>query len=176
MPINEASRKPPREKWPLAFDIEGVPRDTATRQRLMEEIRLAEADPNPEKRNPMAQFRNSAEAIHGVTNSFAVDQPKFAAEPFIEDINNPPKRPYKHQEYPKTMYHHESGRVITIPAGEDAPKLEAAAKKKGFKNEPSPSHDYSHIRGGVASGQYNAPPNRELTAEQIAEMEDEDQE
>jgi hypothetical protein len=45
------------------------------------------------------------------------------------------------------VYHHESGRVLRV----DDEKQHKAALKHGFKNEPSPSHDYSKMRGDFAA-------------------------
>lgn len=178
MPLNESTGKPPRERWPAQFDIEGIPRDNATRERLLEDLRNSET----EKRTEMAQFKESADRVNVSPvppNHFAVDDKQFANEPFITDINNPPQKRYKHQEYPKILYGHEgahAGRVITIQPGPNAEKEEAAAKKKGFKEEPSPNHDYSRIRSGRAAEQTAAPPDRELTAEQLAKLDEEDPE
>jgi len=36
MPVNESTRRAPRDRWPLAFDLEGIPRDTETRRQLLE--------------------------------------------------------------------------------------------------------------------------------------------
>ncbi len=68
-------------------------------------------------------------------------------DPHVIDINNPPKVPYKFQEFPTTVYHHKTGHVKKVF---NADELQAA-KKRGFKSEPSPDHDYSHIQNGRAA-------------------------
>lgn len=162
MPLNEAKHKV-RERWPAQFDIEGVPRDNATRRQLLDQIQ--------QKDTTMAQFRDSSLALQNPENQFTVDKNQ-SPEPFISDINNPPQRRYKHQEYPKAMYHHDSGRTLVVKDE----KEEAAAKKKGFKEEPSPDHDYSRTQfGRVAPEKAVAPEGeRELTPEQLAELEEGD--
>ena len=105
MPLNLSTRKAPRERWPLEFDLTGVPRDTATRKNLLETRK---------------QEESMAPAVRTITeNHFTVDQP--SSDIFITDINNPPKRPYNprdpQNEFPKLLYHHGSGRVLKIEAG-----------------------------------------------------------
>ena len=86
MPLNESTQVR-RDRWPIAFDLEGVPRTTAAR-----EAKLLE-----EKMN-----------THPVQNNFAVD---YQAGNTTTDINNPPS-PYRnlpggryiHQDYPKMLY------------------------------------------------------------------------
>ena len=123
----------------------------------------------------MAQFRESALAVQRPENQFTVDKP-VPGEVVITDINNPPKRPYKHQEYPKVMYHHGpgpiSGRVIQVADKNE----EKAAEKKGFKVEPSPNHDYSRVQAGRAAENMAAPNDRELTAAQLEKLDEHDPE
>lgn len=58
----------------------------------------------------------------------------------VIDINNPPKEPYVYREFPKLMYDHsDAGRVLTVHDAEE----EKQAKRKGYKEKPSPRHDYS---------------------------------
>lgn len=66
--------------------------------------------------------------------------------PQVIDINNPPKVPYIHQAYPKALYHHKTGHVLTVADS----KEEVQAQKKGFKPEPSPEFDYSQVNNGRA--------------------------
>lgn len=61
------------------------------------------------------------------------------------DINRPPREPYKHQDYPKAVYHAD-GRVLNV---NDA-KEEKAALRKGFELKPHPARDYSQTRNGRA--------------------------
>ena len=126
MPLNEASRKAPRERWPLEFDLTGVPRDTRTRKNLLAEKHQEES---------MAQTQQSVHGVRTITeNHFTVDQP--SNDVFITDINNPPRKPYNprdpQNEFPKMLYHHGNGRVLKV-ANE---KEEKAALKRDFKLAP----------------------------------------
>jgi hypothetical protein len=167
MPINEANRKVRRERWPLEFDIEGVPRDTATRKQLLEQKQQVQQSQNLDL---LSEEPMSAQTVR---NSFAVDKP--AVE--ITDINNPPRRPYNPQdpknEFPKMLYHHESGRVLAV----QNEKEQKAAHKRGFELKPSPDHDYSKItRAGVAAVADHAPKREEeMSAEELAAMDEEEE-
>jgi hypothetical protein len=48
------------------------------------------------------------------------------------DLNNPPKLPYRHQEFPKTVYDHESRRSFIVRNRED----EKEALDSGFRLDP----------------------------------------
>ena len=116
MPLNESSRKAPRERWPLEFDLTGVPRDTRTRKHLLAEKHQEES---------MAQTQQSVHGVRTITeNHFTVDQP--STDVFITDINNPPRKPYNphdpKNEFPKMVYHHGNGRVLKIEANEKEEK------------------------------------------------------
>lgn len=165
MPLNLASRKAPRERWPLEFDLAGVPRDTATRKNLLETRK---------------QEESMAPAVRTITeNHFTVDQP--SSDIFITDINNPPKRPYNPRdpanEFPKMLYHHGNGRVLKIEAGPDAKKQENAALKRGFKLTPSPEYDYSKVNrnSGIAAKAVVRPAEETMSAEELAALDEGDQ-
>jgi hypothetical protein len=172
MPLNEASRKARRERWPLEFDIEGVPRDTATRKQLLEQ-KQQEQQQEQQTENLAALFEESMSPVQTVRNSFSVDQPTVE----ITDINNPPRRPYNphdpKNEFPKVLYHHETGRVLTVQNG----KEQKAAHKRGFELKPSPAHDYSKItRAGIAAVADHAPKREEeMSAEELAAMDEADE-
>jgi hypothetical protein len=87
----------------------------------------------------------------------------------IVDINNPkiPRAPY--QEFPKTVYHHKTGHVLTV---KDEDELKAQ-KKRGFKTEPSPNHDYSQIQHGRAALKAKDPDALPEPDEDFNEEEDE---
>lgn len=163
MPLNEASRKVPRDRWPLEFDLTGVPRDTATRKLLLEQKRTLEAP--EELMSPVTQ---------SVRNSFTVDEPQVG--PAITDINNPPRRPYSpsdpKNEFPKMLYHHETGRVLTV----HNEKEQKAAMKRDFDLKPSPGHDYSKVnRAGIAAKASNEPKREEeMSAEELAALDEAD--
>ena len=168
MPLNEASRKAPRSRWPLEFDLEGVPRDTTTRKSLLEQKR------NHETLETLSE--ETMPTVQSVRNSFTVDQPTTDG-PAITDINNPPRRPYNpydpKNQFPKMLYHHESGRVLKV---EDE-KEQKAAQKRGFKIEPSSAHDYSKVtRAGIAAKSTTGPKREEeMSAEELAALDEADQ-
>lgn len=63
------------------------------------------------------------------------------------DLNRPPKVPYVYREFPKLLYQHENGHVITV----HDKKQEAEALKEGFKHKAAiDKFDYSKIRNGRA--------------------------
>ena len=94
MPIYEShASRSIRDRWPLEFDLEGVPRETAERERLLNHRQEGEMG----KTSP-------------VTNSFAVDYQQGNG---VIDLNNPPKKPYVYQEYPKMLYA-ASGKYLVV--------------------------------------------------------------
>ena len=168
MPLNESSRKAPRERWPLEFDLTGVPRDTRTRKNLLAEKHQEES---------MAQTQQSVHGVRTITeNHFTVDQP--SNDIFITDINNPPRKAYNprdpQNQYPKMLYHHGNGRVLKV-ANE---KEEKAALKRDFKLAPSPDYDYSKVNqnSGIAAKAIHAPREESMSAEELAALDEEDQE
>ena len=167
MPLNEASRKAPRERWPLEFDLTGVPRDTRTRKTLLAQKHEEES---------MAQTQQSVHGVRTITeNHFTVDQP--SNDVFITDINNPPRKAYNprdpQNQYPKMLYHHGNGRVLKV-ANE---KEEKAALKRDFKLAPSPDYDYSKVNqnSGIAAKAIHAPREESMSAEELAALDEADQ-
>ena len=181
MPLNESTGKAPRARWPLAFDLEGVPRDTATRKKLLEQKKLLEASEFTENEETMP----AAQSVRTITeNHFTVDQP--STDVFITDINNPPRKnfnPYDAKnQYPKMMYHHETGRVLHVGKAKelkpgDNEKEEKAAAKRGFKLKPSPDYDYSKVsRAGIAAkATVQEKREEEMSAEELAALDEQDQ-
>lgn len=164
MPINE-SKIVRRERWPLAFDLEGVPRED--RGRFLDELRHRQANPNfdiPELdyggEDPLDM------QTQPVKNTFAADQPPAAT---IVDINNPPTKRYVHQEFPKLVYHHESGHVLEVKDD----RQYVAAAKRGFHDRPAADRDYSKVRSGMVAPLKQDGPEREkpITAEELDRME-----
>jgi hypothetical protein len=86
----------------------------------------------------------------------------------IVDINKPNIPRALYQEFPKTLYNHKSGHVVTVKDE----KEEAARKKQGFKKEPSPNHDYSQINASRAAKKSSDPEEENLPA---LEVEDEEE-
>ena len=161
MPLNESTGKAPRARWPLAFDLEGVPQDTKTRKNLLEQQNLQVLEEEP------------MSPAQSVRNSFTVDKPEVE----ITDINNPPHRnfnPYAPEnQYPKMLYHHKTGRVLKV-ANE---KEEKASLKRGFDLKPSPDFDYSNVsRAGIAAKASNEPKREEeMSAEELAALDEGDE-
>ena len=168
MPLNEASRKDPRSRWPLEFDLTGVPRDTATRKQLLEQKR------NLETLETLSE--ETMPSVQSVRNSFTVDQPTTDG-PAITDINNPPRKNYNPKgpanQYPKMLYHHENGRVLKVASD----KEEKAATKRGFKLKPSQDFDYSKVnRAGIAAKASSEPKREEeMSAEELAALDEQDE-
>lgn len=155
MPINEANRRKVREQWPLHFDLEGVPQQKSERERIMRQQQtLSNEDP---RMSPNPQ------------NRFTVDDP-IGQE---LDINNPKTKRYVHQEFPRVVYHHETGHVLEVA---DEKQLKAA-QRRGFKLEPAADRDYSNLKGSQAqpatAGAQSVP---ELSAEELAELEEAEEE
>lgn len=157
MPLNESSRKPRRERHPVEFDLIGVPRSGCDREILMQQIQET--------------------VMNQPVNSFAVDKPvpvqaamqnltpeqqkmlKNLLDSFISggqgrefDLSKPPVEPYRYSAFPMMVYHHTTGHVIEVST---EAHLQAAIKK-GFQQSPSPNHDYSNVRNGVAAVKHAA--------------------
>ena len=176
MPLNEASRKPRRERWPLEFDLTGVPRDTKTRKSLLEAQRNLSNEVESEFSEEPMPATQSVRNVRTITeNRFTVDQP--STDEFITDINNPPRKnfnPYDAKnQYPKMLYHHKTGRVLQV-ANE---KEEKASVKRGFELKPSPDFDYSKVnRAGIAAKASSEPKREEeMSAEELAALDEQDQ-
>lgn len=158
MPLNESKRKT-RERWPLAFDLEGIPRDTATRTQLLQSRQILES---------LEQEQSMSVPLP--RNHFATD----IQQDTVVDINDPkvppygtPKNPFR--AYPKMVYHHDSGHVLTVQNDQQY----AAAKKRGFEDKPSLHRDYSKVKSGMVAPVVEKGPEREhvLTNEEIEQME-----
>lgn len=144
MPLNESTGKKRREKWPLEFDLEGVPRDNLLRAQLVNNL----------KGTNMAEPRNSflSDKLSENLGLTPRQKARLMDELLKEnvggkeiDLSKPVTPHYRHQEFPQMGYH-KDGRVRRI---ENVEALEAA-DKDGFKSEPHPNYDYSTIRGGRA--------------------------
>jgi hypothetical protein len=172
MSIRE-SRSSRRERWPLAFDLEGVPRDNKLRQQLLQD-----------------RFNISQEeipmSVPNVKNSFAVDktagimglltpeQKATLLDQLLKDVpqgreidlSKPVTPPYRYQEFPKLVYHHEAGQVLEVHDERE----QKAAEKKGFQCKPAPGRDYSKIQNAVAAVKAVGPKTEvELAQEVLAE-------
>ena len=115
MPIREAYRSK-RDRWPLQFDLEGVPDDNLEREAELRRMRILEGDqPNMAPKN-----------------QFAVDYQQGNG---IMDINNPPRKPYNphapENQYPKMLYSDAGKTVIAQNEAE-----EKQLGKKGFGPKP----------------------------------------
>jgi hypothetical protein len=109
MSIHESSRKL-RDRWPLEFDLEGIPRDTVERERLVQQKQeLENPQPIPEEEDFSAMAPK---------NQFAVD---YQQANNVVDINNPPKQRYAYVEYPKMLYK-EGAKPITVNSAEEEQK------------------------------------------------------
>jgi hypothetical protein len=166
VPIHEANHPKSRDRFPLAFDLEGVPRETADRERLLaSQIEERSLNSAPAEGEPF---------MTPVTNSFAVD---YAAGNSVIDINNPPRKPYNphdpKNEFPKMLYNHETGKVLTVASTKEE---QVAIKKHGFKREPAPDREYHLAKSGmVAPMKQEAEPREEaMIAQELADIENDD--
>jgi hypothetical protein len=127
MPLNESRRKT-RERWPLQFDLEGVPRETAERNRLLEQLKFS----IPE--DTMAS-----------KNKFIVDTTPKTEE---RDLSKEIRVQHRHQEYPRAVYNHDNGHVAEVADEKQFKTLE----KHGYQLKPALDRDYSqiHQRTGCA--------------------------
>lgn len=89
------------------------------------------------------------------------------------DINNPKVPPYRHQEFPKMVYHHDSGEVLTV--ADD--KQFKTAIKRGFSEEPAAKRDYSQLnRANIAPIAATGPVrDTELSASGLAALDEEEE-
>jgi hypothetical protein len=154
MPLHEAKSKNSRESFPLAFDLEGVPRERATRELLMQQER---------------QKQNEDHSMNSPENHFAVDQ----MQEF--DPNKPPQRPYNphdpKNQFPRIVYHHDTGHVLQV---EDEKQLKAATKR-AYKLTPAPDRDYSKITSSGIAAKISAADVREeqqLSAADLAAIDE----
>jgi hypothetical protein len=171
MPINESSRKPRRARWPLAFDLQGVPQSADVRKRLLEQIRTPTPTPHEDSMNSFAVDKLddilTPEQKESLLNHLLATTPTGREI----DLNKPPILRIAYKEYPRVIYHHKTGRVLSV----STPEQMKAAAKKGFKTEPAPDRDYSNVKNGIAQMKQEGPPREvELTAEEIALLDEED--
>lgn len=153
MPLNESKGKPRRERYPLEFDLEGVPRDRATREQLLKSIATPEFQETPMSPNSFLSDKsiNMTSGLSEVQRAQLLDELLRTTPTGREiDLSKPVVLPYNphdpKNQYPRLVYHHKDGRVVTVTDEADC----KAKQKDGFQTEPSPKHDYSTIRGGVA--------------------------
>jgi hypothetical protein len=112
MPVFESNAsRSLRDRWPLEFDLEGVPNENREREYLLNQKREVDM-PNP------------------VTNSFAVD---YQVGNNVIDINHPPRKPYVFQEFPKMLHKPNGAFVVVNDAHEEKKKL-----KEGYSVELPP--------------------------------------
>jgi hypothetical protein len=117
MPVHESSRRAKRDRWPLAFDLEGVPQETAERQRLLTQKQMLEAIPEltPEEEDPMN--------VPKVENLFATDGPAQPAT--ITDMSRPIVIRVPFQEFPKVLYAKNGSSILVKSKEEQDKKLKA---------------------------------------------------
>jgi hypothetical protein len=187
MPLNEVPRKRPRERFPLEFDLIGVPRDNTRREALLETAKemhnnmttqnsflsdKAQAmQLTPENQVLLAQFLESMKN-GGVGREIDLSRPVKVAPP-----------PGGWPKFPCLVYHHKTGAMIQVNDENEAKQL----ARRGFKTTPSPDHDYSQIATRTLLPELGdrvvaiakkkavaAPIAPELTDEELAELEEAD--
>ena len=125
MPLNEANPETERDRWPLQFDLEGIPRQTKYRKRLLDELRAGptlEELENHAMNVPQVKnvFAGEAESlVDGLTPAIKeqllkalLDDQKKNVGGVEFDLSKPPVAPYAFREYPKAMYSHDGKRVV----------------------------------------------------------------
>lgn len=178
MPLNEASAKPRRQRWPLEFDLEGIPRDTATRKKELEQRKLTMS------RNSFLSDKNEAAAADPLAGISAEARANLLDLLLKEapvgkeiDLSKPIIRPYNPRDpknaFPRMVYHHETGHTLTV---KNAREL-AAAQKRDYKLEPSLHHDYSKLPNGYAPPKtvVEARPE-DISAEDLLEEDEQESE
>jgi hypothetical protein len=157
--IRETGGRLPREKWPLSFDLEGIPRETQVREQKLKELRGETfMSDTPTMSHEQIEALREFLLLHDRNSS----QNVF-------DLSKPPKEPYdrRGKDYPKMVYGHEGdvkGHVINVKSAEE----EADALNRGYSNEPHPQHDYSRIdRNGMKAAEHESPRD-EVTEDRAA--------
>jgi hypothetical protein len=148
--IRETHRNP-RDRWPLEFDLGGVPRDAQTRERLLEELR---GEPDPEIPMDVPQVKNSFASDFLATLTPAQKQSlqkALLAESTAGgkefDLSKPPVDPYQYHEYPKCMYSPD-GKVIVN--ARDREHEQDLLKKKYTAKPPKAKKEEDDDKGQVA--------------------------
>ena len=152
MPLNEATRKPRRERTSLEAQLAGT--------HTLKELSMSQ--------NSFLSDKTGIDALSPAQKAALLDELQRSAPVGREiDLSKPVTPRYVHQEFPKMVYNHESGDVLTV--GDE--RMLKAAERRGFKNQPSPNHDYSRIVNGRAAKKSTPPPRaHSLTDEEIAEL------
>lgn len=81
----------------------------------------------------------------------------------IHDLNNPPKEPYVHQEYPRLVYHHGNRQYLRVDTQVDHEE----ALRRGFNNEPFPA-EAPEIELDAASASEAAELDKKLSTKKAA--------
>jgi hypothetical protein len=166
MPLNEASRRPRREHYPLEFDLTGVPRDKATRDRLLQQRK---------EHQEMTANSFLIDKLSDHDRATLLDQLLQAAPVGREiDLSKPVTPRYQYKELPRLVYHHDTGAVLQV---NDPAQLKAALKR-GYQLEASPKHDYSKLSGANIAPLKADGPAREqaLSADELAALDAADEE
>ena len=180
MPLNEASSKPRRQRWPLQFDLEGVPRDTATRKELLKKMKEGTMQPNS-----FLSDRNAREAA-AAANPLAALSPEQKANLLDQllrdaptgreiDLSKPVIVPFNPRDpkhaFPRMVFHHDTGHTLTV---RDAKQL-SAAQKHGYKLEASENWDYSKLPNGYATRKaVNVAAEKVLSTDDLAALDEEE--
>jgi hypothetical protein len=164
MSIRETSRNL-RDRWPLQFDLEGLPRDTATREARLRELR----GQNDLEINPMN--------IPQVKNQFASDndslldaltpaqKQKLLKELLASnqggqefDLSKPPVAPYRFQEFPKAVWTPDGKKQVLARSKEHEEQLVAAGHsvKPPVQEEAEPE---AQVAADVSEGEVEAEPS-----------------
>lgn len=143
MSIRE-TRRQSRARWPLQFDLEGVPRDNATRELMLRDLR---ADNNPEiNQMNVPQVKNTFAGEDGgeLLDALSPAQKQKLLKALLADapggqefdLSKPPVEPYRFKEFPKCMYAPD-GKSVVVHSDEQEKEL----LKRKFTTKPVKKHD-----------------------------------
>ncbi|HEY1800086.1 MAG TPA: hypothetical protein VGG46_04050 [Terriglobales bacterium] len=173
MPLNESTQKTRNERHPLQFDLLGVPRNGRVRDTLLKVVKETEMQPT----NSFAADKSAG--VQNLNNmNLSPEQQnmlKNLLDSFISggqgkefDLSKPPVNRYRNNPFPRMVYHHQTGHVVTV---HDDRQLQLA-EKKGFQKEPSLNHDYSQVKNGIAAVKMAAATRPETIT--VNDLEDEE--
>lgn len=146
MSIRDSRQTPLRDRWPLEFDLEGIPRDTQTRERLLADLRQEHQNPEIYPMN-VPQVKNSfATDNDPLLSSLTAAQKQTLLKALLADnpggqefdLSKPPVAPYRYQEYPKCMYSADGKQVVNARDAEHEKEL---AKRKFSAKPPAKKQD-----------------------------------
>jgi hypothetical protein len=131
MSIREAHRNP-RDRWPLQFDLEGLPRDAATREARLRELR-GENDLEIPMNVPQVKNNFASDNEPLLASLTAAQKQQLLKELLASnqggqefDLSKPPVAPYRFQEFPKALWTPDGKKQVNAHSKEHEEQLVAA--------------------------------------------------